>query len=631
MTNRLCSEYQTHLIAQIKLKDKGHVIRIAGWLHRKRHHGKLLFLDLRDHTGIMQCFIEDQHHFFQKALGIPLESCLTLQGVLCERPEGTKNNDLKSGSYELDIQSMTIHSTAVPLPFPVNQEDCQNDDIKLRYRFLDLRRPERLNMLVKRTRLMRMLRHHMEQAGFLEVQTPILGAPSPEGARSYLVPSYNQPGRFYALPQAPQIWKQVLMASGIHRYYQIAPCFRAEAARADRSPGEFYQLDIEMAFVSQEDVFAAAESVLEPIFSTWDETKFCITPTPFPRIAYKQAITLWGSDKPDLRNPLILSSLTDIFASGPMIRFSEAIEENGEEVFGIWVKDLSLQSRSWFDTLQKWGQEHNLGGIGYLYYESYTASWKGTLGKFMSGDFEEKLLESYPSYHLASWNLDPWIHERLNAYYGAEKRIPHQAGLLVVCAPQETARKLAASLRDHIGRELKLINTSDFALAWIKDFPMYERDSAGIIQFAHNPFSMPQGGVEVIYDALKGETNPENILAYQYDIVCNGIELCSGAIRNHLPHVMFKAFELGGYTQDQVESYFGVLLEAFRHGVPPHGGLAPGIDRMLMLLCDLPNLRDGIAFPLNQHGMDLMTGAPHPITVEELNSMGLQLKKTIGK
>ena len=589
--------YRTHTCGELRLGDAGQTVRLSGWVHRKRDHGQLLFIDLRDHYGVTQCVIDVSSPLFPEAEALRLESVITVTGRVAKRTEDTINPNLPTGEVELYIAELALQSAAEPLPFPVNTDAEYPEDMRLTYRFLDLRREDIHAKMMLRAAVIASIRRRMIEQGFTEFQTPILTADSPEGARPYLVPSRLHPGEFYALPQAPQQFKQLLMVSGFDRYFQIAPCFRDEAARADRAPGEFYQLDFEMSFVTQEDVFAAIEPVLHGVFEEFGQGR-AVTPTPFPQIKYADALLKYGTDKPDLRNPLLIADVSEVFA-GSKFRVFKSIVESGGVVRAIPAPGAASRPRSSFlDKMDEWARtEMGARGLGYIIFDA------GDGGPVGRGPIAN--------------NLAP------NEIAEIAKLSGLGAGDVVFFAagPKAEAEKLAGAARTRIGGELGLIEEGGFRFCWIVDFPMYERsEETGEIEFSHNPFSMPQGGLE----ALETQ-DPLSILAHQYDIVCNGVELASGAIRNHRPDIMYKAFAIAGYGPQDVETRFGGMLNAFRYGAPPHGGLAPGIDRIVMLLADTPNIREVIVFPMNQQARDLMMRAPAPVPPERLKELHLRL------
>src|SRR4051812_25688794 len=589
--------YRTHTCGELRLGDAGVTARLAGWVHRKRDHGQLLFVDLRDHYGVTQCVIDISSPLFAQVDGLRLESVVSFTGNIVRRSPETVNPNLPTGEIELVIDEYELLSAAEPLPFPVNSDAEYPEEMRLAYRFLDLRRERVHANIMLRSDVIASIRRRMIAQGFHEFQTPILTASSPEGARDYLVPSRLHPGTFYALPQAPQQFKQLLMVAGFDRYFQIAPCFRDEAARADRSPGEFYQLDFEMSFVTQEDVFAAIEPVLHGIFEEFGGDRQ-VTPPPFPRITFADAALKYGTDKPDLRNPLVIADVSEVFA-GSNFRAFKRIVESGGVVRAIPAPGSASRPRSSFQDRMDARAKSEMGapGLGYIILERN----------------EEDLTGRGP---IAN-NLAPEEIATIGRLAGVG------AGDVVFFAAgsKTEAERLAGAARTRIGQELGQIEEGTYRFCWIIDFPMYERnEETGQIEFSHNPFSMPQGGLE----ALETQ-DPLSILAYQYDIVCNGVELSSGAIRNHRPDIMYKAFGIAGYSTTDVEARFGGMLRAFRYGAPPHGGSAPGIDRIVMLLADTPNIREIVAFPMNQQAEDLLMGAPAPVPPERLKELHIRL------
>ena len=583
--------YRTHTCGALRAGDAGSVARLSGWVHSKRDHGGLLFIDLRDGAGLTQCVFAAGSPAFEAADRLRPESVITATGRVVLREESTRNPKLPTGDVEVHVEALEVQSTADVLPIQVAGDQSYPDELRLRYRYLDLRREKVHRNMILRAGVIASLRRRMVAQGFTEFQTPILTASSPEGARDFLVPSRNHPGTFYALPQAPQQFKQLLMVAGFDRYFQIAPCFRDEASRADRSPGEFYQLDFEMSFVTQEDVFATLEPVMAGVFEEFGAGR-AVTPPPFPRIPYERAMLEYGSDKPDLRNPLRIVDVTEHFAGSGFGLFAR-IAAAGGVVRAIPAPGAAGRPRGFFDKLNEWAREQGAGGLGYIIYEADGP--RGPIAK----------------------NLEADRAEAVRAACGL------QAGDAVFFAAgkRDEAPKFAGAVRVRIGQELDLYEKDAFRFCWITDFPMYElNEETGRIEFSHNPFSMPQGGLEAL-----NTQDPLTIKAFQYDIVCNGVELSSGAIRNHRPDTMIRAFEIAGYTAEDVEARFGGMLNAFRYGAPPHGGSAPGVDRMVMLLADEPNIREVIPFPLNQQGEDLMMGAPAPVAPERLRELHLKL------
>ena len=584
--------YRTHSCGALRAADAGSLVRLSGWLHRKRDHGQLLFIDLRDRFGLTQCVLDISSPLFQTLEKARVESVLTVTGKVVTRSDETVNPKLPTGEVEVQIAEAVVEAPAELVPLQVNSDEDAGEDIRLRYRFLDLRREKMQRKILLRAEVIASIRRRMIEAGFTEFQTPILTASSPEGARDYLVPSRIHPGKFYALPQAPQMFKQLLMVAGFDRYFQIAPCFRDEDGRADRSPGEFYQLDFEMSFVTQDDVFAAIEPVLAGVFQEFAGEREVTTP-PFPRIPFAEAMLKYGSDKPDLRNPIVIADVSEAFAGGGFSVFSKAIE-GGAVVRAIPAPGAAARPRSFFDKLNAWAREEGAAGLGYIQYAEGGEA-KGPIAR----------------------NLEP---ERVAAIKAAAGLSDGDA-VFFACDKPEAAAKFAGKVRSLLGDDLGLITDRGFRFCWIVDFPMFELDEeTGKIEFSHNPFSMPQGGLE----ALESK-DPLEIKAFQYDIVCNGVELSSGAIRNHRPDIMLKAFGIAGYEAAEVEARFAGLLNALRFGAPPHGGSAPGIDRIVMLLADEPNIREVIAFPMTQKAEDLMMEAPAEVPAERLRELSLRL------
>lgn len=584
--------YRSHNCGQLRLSDAGITARLSGWIHRKRDHGNLVFIDLRDHYGLTQCVVDVSSPVFKVLERLRPESVICVTGKVVKREGDTVNKNLPTGEIELHVEEAEVLSEADILPMQVAGDYDNPEDVRLRYRFLDLRREKLHNNMVLRSKVIASLRRRMIEEGFVEYQTPILTASSPEGARDFLVPSRLHPGKFYALPQAPQQFKQLLMVSGFDRYFQIAPCFRDEDSRADRSPGEFYQLDFEMAFVTQEDVFAAIEPVLYGVFEEFGNGKK-VTPAPFPRIPYAEAMLKYGSDKPDLRNPLIITDVTDIYRGSGFGIFANAVER-GSFVRAIPAPGAASKPRSWFDKMNDWARTIGMPGIGFITFTNEGP--KGAIAK----------------------NLDE---ERIKAIKEAVG-VKEGDAVFFVCEKKGNVEKFAGQVRTKVCDLLELGEKDAFRFCWITDFPMFELDEeTHQICFSHNPFSMPQGGM----DALLNK-DPLEINAYQYDIVCNGIELSSGAIRNHRPDIMYKAFEIAGYGPEVVEQKFGGMLSAFKFGAPPHGGAAPGVDRMVMLLADEPNIREVILFPMNQQAQDLMMQAPAEVTPKQLKELHIKVE-----
>ncbi|MGV0757855.1 aspartate--tRNA ligase [Tistrella mobilis] len=583
--------YRSHTCNELTLAHEGQTVRLSGWVHRKRDHGNLLFIDLRDHYGLTQIVVDVDSAAFKLAEELKNESVITATGRVVARSPETVNAGMATGEIEVRVEELSLQSAADPLPLQVNSDRDYPEDTRLRYRYLDLRREHVHKNIVLRSQVISSLRRRMTDQGFMEFQTPILTASSPEGARDFLVPSRIHPGKFYALPQAPQQFKQLLMVAGFDRYFQIAPCFRDEDARADRSPGEFYQLDIEMSFVTQEDVFQAIEPVLRGVFEEFGGTSHVPT-GPFPRIPFAEAMLKYGSDKPDLRIPIEIADVSEIFRGSGFGVFAKAVEA-GKVVRAVPVKNVADRPRSFFDKMNDWAREQGAPGMGWIAFEN--GGGKGPIAKNL-GD------------------------ERL-AQMKAQLGLGDGDGVFFATDVADKAAKLAGAARLKLGAELNLIEPDVFRLCWIVDFPMYEFDEKlNQIVFSHNPFSMPQGGLEAL-----NTKDPLEINAYQYDIVCNGVELSSGAIRNHKPEIMYRAFEIAGYGPEVVEDKFGGMLNAFRFGAPPHGGIAPGVDRIVMLLADQPNIREVVAFPMNQQAQDPMMNAPHEATPEQLKELHLRV------
>ncbi|MGB0697825.1 MAG: aspartate--tRNA ligase [Parvibaculales bacterium] len=582
-------DYRSHNCGQLRAENIDETVRLSGWVHRKRDHGGLLFIDLRDHFGLTQLVIEPSSPHFALAEAVRAESVICAEGKVVARDDDAKNPNLDTGEVEIYVAEMEVLSEAGDLPLPVFGEPDYPEDVRLRYRFLDLRRETLHNNIILRSDIIAWLRRRMTDDGFREYQTPILTASSPEGARDFLVPSRMHPGRFYALPQAPQQFKQLLMVAGFDRYFQIAPCFRDEDARADRSPGEFYQLDIEMSFVTQEDVFQSVEPVLRDVFVEFGGGKR-VTET-FPRIPYAEAMQKYGSDKPDLRIPIEMQDVTPAFDGSDFKIFANMIAK--DDKVRVWaIPAKTGGSRAFCDRMNSWAQGEGQPGLGYIFFRDGEGA--GPLAKNIG---EERTAQ---------------IKQQLGLEDG-------DAVFFCAGVPKAFA-DFAGRARNRIGEELDLIDRDQFAFCWIVDFPMYEETDDGKIDFSHNPFSMPQGGME----ALESQ-DPLAVLGYQYDIVCNGVELSSGAIRNHKPEIMLKAFEIAGYDDAVVEKEFGGMLNAFRYGAPPHGGIAPGVDRIVMLLAGQENLREVVAFPMNQQAEDLLMQAPGNVSNAQLRELHIRL------
>lgn len=582
--------YRTHNCGALTEKNVGETVRLSGWIHRKRDHGNLLFVDLRDQYGVTQCVVETDEPTFKAIDSARPESVITVTGPVVARSAETVNSALPTGQVEVRIAELVIQGPAEELPIQVFGDQEFPEDLRLRYRFLDLRREKMQRNIILRSKVITSIRQRMVDQGFTELQTPILTASSPEGARDYLVPSRLHPGQFYALPQAPQQFKQLYMVSGFDRYFQIAPCFRDEDARADRSPGEFYQLDMEMSFVEQDDVFAAIEPVIAGVFEEFTDNDVS---RPFPRIPFAEAMLKYGTDKPDLRNPIEISDVTEAFRDSGFGIFAKAIEK-GAVVRAIPAPGASSRARSFFDKTNDWARAEGWPGLGYIQFTDDGAS-KGPIAK----------------------NLENDRIEMIRAATGVESG----DAVFFACDQAAKAAELAGLARTKVGNDLELGGGDDFKFCWIVDYPMYEFDeNAGKIEFSHNPFSMPQGGLEAL-----NEKDPLEVLAYQYDIVCNGIELSSGAIRNHRADTMLKAFDIAGYSSADVEEKFGGMLNAFRYGAPPHGGIAPGIDRIVMLIAREPNLREVVAFPMTQNAQDLMMAAPAVVPEQALKDVHIKV------
>jgi aspartyl-tRNA synthetase len=590
------SKYRTHNCNELRKDDLDKKISISGWINKKRDHGNLLFIDLRDNYGITQCIIDKENKNFLELEKTQLETVIKINGKVVNRSNETINKDIQTGEIEVVINEFEILGTCKELPMPVFSDQEYAEEIRLKYRFLDLRRKKIHENIILRSKVISYIRNEMTKLGFLEFQTPILTSSSPEGARDFLVPSRLNPGKFYALPQAPQQFKQLIMVSGFDKYFQIAPCFRDEDARADRSPGEFYQLDLEMSFVEQEDVFNVVETLLVNTFKKFSNKKLMYNK--FPKISYKESMLKYGSDKPDLRNPLIISDITEIFTREDVsFEIFKKLVKAGSKVRCISTKDTKDKPRSFFDNIDKWAKEQGASGLAYFTFEKDNElSAKGPIGKFFS---KEALTE---------------IMKKTNSEVGDS--------IFMACGKQSDLEKITALARDKIARDLDLIDEDIFAFCWIVDYPMFEKDeTTNKIEFSHNPFSMPQGNL-----SEKDFEQPLDILAYQYDIVCNGIELSSGAIRNHKPELMYRLFSIAGYNKEQVDEKFSGMINALSYGAPPHGGIAPGIDRIVMLLANEKNIREVTMFPMNQNAQDLMMKAPSEVSKEQLKELNLVVK-----
>ena len=590
------NKYRTHNCNELKKENSGQEIILSGWINKKRDHGNLLFIDLRDNYGMTQCTIDKSNSSFKALEKIQLESVIKINGKVVERSNETINSELQTGEIEVNINSFEILGSCKELPMPVFSDQEYAEEIRLKYRFLDLRRKKIHDNIILRSKVISFIRDEMFKLGFLEFQTPILTSSSPEGARDFLVPSRLNPGKFYALPQAPQQFKQLIMVSGFDKYFQIAPCFRDEDARADRSPGEFYQLDLEMSFVEQQDVFKVVEKLIVSLFKKFSSKK--LMHEKFPKISYVESMLKYGSDKPDLRNPLLISDLTNIFTRDDVtFEIFKKLVKSGSKVRAIVTKDTKDKPRSFFDNIDKWAKEQGASGLAYFTIEkSEKISAKGPVGKFFSSESLEEIMKV------------------TGAKVGDS--------VFFACGKINDVEKITAQARDKIAKDLDLIDENTFAFCWIVDYPMFEKDEVtNKIKFSHNPFSMPQGNIKDLnFD------KPLEIKAFQYDIVCNGIELSSGAIRNHIPDLMYKLFSIAGYEKKQVEEKFSGMINALSYGAPPHGGIAPGIDRIVMLLANEKNIREVTMFPMNQNAQDLMMNAPSEINEDQLKELSLAIK-----
>ena len=590
------NKYRTHNCNELRKDDLDKNISISGWINKKRDHGNLLFVDLRDNYGITQCIIDKENKNFLELEKTQLETVIKVIGKVVNRSDETINKDIETGEIEVVINKFEILGTCKELPMPVFSDQEYAEEIRLKYRFLDLRRKKIHENIILRSKVISHIRKEMTKLGFLEFQTPILTSSSPEGARDFLVPSRLNPGKFYALPQAPQQFKQLIMVSGFDKYFQIAPCFRDEDARADRSPGEFYQLDLEMSFVEQEDVFNVVETLLVNTFKKFSNKKLMYDK--FPKISYTDSMLKYGSDKPDLRNPLVINDITEIFTREDVsFEIFKKLVKSGSKVRCISTTNTKDKTRSFFDNIDKWAKEQGASGLAYFTFENDDQiSAKGPIGKFFSS---KALVE---------------IMKKTNSEVGDS--------IFMACGKQNDLEKITALARDKIAKDLDLIDDDIFAFCWIVDYPMFEKDeTTNKIEFSHNPFSMPQGDLDE-----KDFEKPLDILAYQYDIVCNGIELSSGAIRNHKPELMYKLFSIAGYDKKQVDEKFSGMINALSYGAPPHGGIAPGIDRIVMLLANEKNIREVTMFPMNQNAQDLMMKAPSDVSDEQLKELSLAVK-----
>ena len=593
------NKYRTHNCAELTINNIGKQIILSGWIHKKRDHGNLLFIDLRDHYGMTQCVIDNKNEQFSALEKIKLETVICIEGEVVGRTSETINKELATGSIEILIKNFSVLGSTKELPLPVFSDQEYSEEIRLKYRYLDLRRKKLHQNIILRSNVISFIRKKMESLGFLEYQTPILTSSSPEGARDFLVPSRLNPGKFYALPQAPQQFKQLIMVSGFDRYFQIAPCFRDEDARADRSPGEFYQLDIEMSFVEQEDVFQVVEPLLHEVFTKFSKG-YSISKTPFKRLKYKDAMLKFGTDKPDLRNPIEISDVTEIFEREDVkLEIFKKLIQKKSVVRCVVAKNVSSRPRSFFDNLDKGSKAEGASGLGYIILEnnSEKLEGKGPIAKFFSGDAINALCK------------------KVNAAGGD--------AIFFVCDIKKNAEKFSAWARTEIAKNLELIKDNVFEFCWVTDYPMFEYNEIDKkIDFSHNPFSMPQIPMDLI-----DKTDPLELLAYQYDIVCNGIELSSGAIRNHIPELMYKLFKIAGYSKEEVDNKFSGMINALSYGAPPHGGIAPGIDRIIMLLAGEKNIREVTMFPLNQNAQDLMMNSPSDVSEKQLKELNIKLVK----
>ena len=588
------NKYRSHNCNELRKKNVGSNILLSGWINKKRDHGNLLFLDLRDNYGITQCIVDKENKNFKDLEKLQLETVINVEGKVVDRSTDTINKEIETGEIEVTIENFVVLGKCKELPMPVFSDQEYSEEIRLKYRYLDLRRKKIHENIILRSKVISFIRNEMNKFGFLEFQTPILTSSSPEGARDFLVPSRLNPGKFYALPQAPQQFKQLIMVSGFDKYFQIAPCFRDEDARADRSPGEFYQLDLEMSFVEQEDVFKVVEQLLVNTFKKFSKRK--IITEKFPRITYRDALLKYGSDKPDLRNPLIIEDVTETFTREDVsFDIFKKLVKSGSNVRCIVTQNTKDKPRSFFDNIDRWAKDEGASGLAYFTIENGISA-KGPVGKFFSKESLEEIMK------------------KTGAKVGDS--------IFMACSKKKDLERITSLARDKIAKDLNLIDDNVFAFCWVVDYPMFEKnDQTNKIEFSHNPFSMPQGDIKKL-----NFEKPLDMLAYQYDIVCNGIELSSGAIRNHIPELMYKLFAIAGYDKDQVDEKFSGMINALSYGAPPHGGIAPGIDRIIMLLANEKNIREVTMFPMNQNAQDLMMNAPSSINEKQLKELNLALK-----
>ena len=588
------NKYRSHNCNELRKKNVGSNILLSGWINKKRDHGNLLFLDLRDNYGITQCIVDKENKNFKDLEKLQLETVINVEGKVVDRSTDTINKEIETGEIEVTIENFVVLGKCKELPMPVFSDQEYSEEIRLKYRYLDLRRKKIHENIILRSKVISFIRNEMNKFGFLEFQTPILTSSSPEGARDFLVPSRLNPGKFYALPQAPQQFKQLIMVSGFDKYFQIAPCFRDEDARADRSPGEFYQLDLEMSFVEQEDIFKVVEQLLVNTFNKFSKKK--IISDKFPRITYRDALLKYGSDKPDLRNPLIIEDITETFTREDVsFDIFKKLVKSGSNVRCIVTQNTKDKPRSFFDNIDRWAKDEGASGLAYFTIENGISA-KGPVGKFFSKESLEEIMK------------------KTGAKVGDS--------IFMACSKKKDLERITSLARDKIAKDLNLIDDNVFAFCWVVDYPMFEKnDQTNKIEFSHNPFSMPQGDIKKL-----NFEKPLDMLAYQYDIVCNGIELSSGAIRNHIPELMYKLFAIAGYDKDQVDEKFSGMINALSYGAPPHGGIAPGIDRIIMLLANEKNIREVTMFPMNQNAQDLMMNAPSSIDEKQLKELNLALK-----